>query len=186
MADTPAPAQPYFLQTDRLGFREWREGDLPLALGLWGDPEVTRLIDGRGALTERQVRERLELEIANGQAYGVQYWPIFLRAGGAHVGCCGLRPRDVPAGVYELGVHIRTGHWHQGFAMEAASAVVKYAFGTLGARALFAGHNPNNQRSRRLLERLGFRHTHDEFYPPTGLQHPSYILESPGGRMAGP
>lgn len=179
-------ADPYFLQTERLGFRRWGEDDLALALGLWGDPDVTRLIGARGAFTEQQVRERLELEIANERAYGVQYWPIFLRAGGAHVGCCGLRPRDLPAGIYEFGVHIRTAYWHQGLAMEAGSAVVRYAFGTLGARALFAGHNPQNHRSRRLLEHLGFRHTHDEYYAPTGLQHPSYLLAPPGGRAAEP
>lgn len=186
MADTSVPVRPYFLQTERLGFRRWAPEDLALALGLWGDPDVTRLIDARGALSEQQVRERLELEIANERAYGVQYWPIFLRAGGAHVGCCGLRPRDLPAGIYEFGVHIRTAYWHQGLAMEAGSAVVRYAFGTLGVRALFAGHNPQNHRSRRLLERLGFRHTHDEYYAPTGLQHPSYLLEPPGGRAVEP
>jgi len=31
-------AEPYFLRTERLGFRLWREEDLPLAIGLWGDP----------------------------------------------------------------------------------------------------------------------------------------------------
>ena len=25
-------------------------------------------------------------------------------------------------------------------------------------------------------ERLGFRYTHDEYYEPTGLQHPSYLM----------
>jgi hypothetical protein len=44
-------------------------------------------------------------------------------------------------------------------------------------RALFAGHNPANQASRELLARLGFRYTHDELYPPTGLMHPSYRLD---------
>ncbi len=38
----------YFLRSKRLGFRRWIEDDLDLALGLWGDPTVTRLIDRRG------------------------------------------------------------------------------------------------------------------------------------------
>ena len=29
---------------------------------------------------------------------------------------------------------------------------------------------------RGLLTRLGFVYTHDEFYEPTGLRHPSYML----------
>jgi RimJ/RimL family protein N-acetyltransferase len=42
---------------------------------------------------------------------------------------------------------------------------------------VFAGHNPANTASRGLLARLGFRYTHDELYAPTGLRHPSYLLE---------
>ena len=53
-----------------------------------------------------------------------------------------------------------------------------YAFNTLGVKGLFAGHNPGNAASRRVLEKLGFRYTHDEYYPPTGLNHPSYLLTS--------
>ena len=70
----------YFLTTNRLGFRTWTVEDFDLAYGLWGDLEVTRLIDARGQLTPEQVRERLENEIANQNKYGVQYWPIFLLA----------------------------------------------------------------------------------------------------------
>jgi hypothetical protein len=43
--------------------------------------------------------------------------------------------------------------------------------------ALFTGHNPASDASRARLARLGFRHTHDELYPPTGLLHPSYRLD---------
>ncbi len=166
----------YFMSTNRLGFRRWQEDDFELALALWGDYEVTRLIDARGKLTDEQVRERLGKEIANDAQYGVQYWPIFLLEDGDLVGCCGLRPYDLTKQVYEIGFHIRPKHWRRGFALEAARAVIGYAFGPLKAKGLFAGHNPKNEASRQLLGKLGFRYTHDEFYPPTGLQHPSYWL----------
>ena len=167
----------YFLRSERLGFRSWGAEDLDLAMGLWGDPLVTRLIDSRGQLSSEAVAERLEKEIATFTQFGVQYWPIFLLATHEHVGCCGLRPYDLPAEVYEFGVHIRSRHWGIGYAYESSRAVIDYAFGTLGVRSLFAGHNPKNDASRQLLVKLGFRHTHDEFYPPTGLLHPSYTLE---------
>ncbi len=183
---SPAGGPPYFLQTRRLGFRSWTEQDVGLAVGLWGDPEVTKLI-ARGPLSNEDVQRRLSQEIATEREHGIQYWPIFLLEGGDHVGCCGLRPHDPAARVYELGVHIRMVHWRQGFAVEAASAVIEHAFGRLGAAGLFAGHNPNNHSSRQLLEKLGFRHTHDEYYAPTGLQHPSYALSPPRkGLASGP
>lgn len=171
-----AETNKYFLVTSRLGFRSWREDDLPLALGLWGDYEVTKLIDARGPLTTNQVQDRLIKEIAAEKEHGVQYWPVFLLTTDEHVGCCGLRPYDLTKKIYEIGFHIRSTHWRRGYAAEAARAVMKYAFDTLKACALFAGHHPKNEASRILLEKLGFCYTHDEYYPPTGLKHPSYLF----------
>jgi ribosomal-protein-alanine N-acetyltransferase len=168
----------YFLCTQRLGFRPWREEDINLAQSLWGDPLVTEYIVAQEHLSEDQVKGRLLQEIATAKEHGFQYWPIFLRRSGDHVGCCGLRPYDLPRSVYEFGVHIRSTHWRRGYAFESSCAVIEHAFDTLKVKSLFAGHNPKNEVSRRLLEKLGFRYTHDEFYPPTGLHHPSYVLNA--------
>jgi RimJ/RimL family protein N-acetyltransferase len=164
----------YFLTSARLGFRCWSMEDLPLALALWGDPEVTRLIGG--PLSPAAAERRLRAEIESMTAYGLQYWPIFLLADGAHAGCAGLRPYRPADRIYELGFHLRPAYWGQGLATEAGAAVVAFGFETLGAAALFAGHNPANTTSRRVLEKLGFRFTHEELYAPTGLKHPSYLL----------
>jgi RimJ/RimL family protein N-acetyltransferase len=166
----------YFMTTERLGFRLWSANDLPLTKALWGDPEVTALIGG--PFDEEQVQARLRAEIASMDAHNVQYWPIFLLPSAEHAGCAGLRPYRIEDRVYEIGFHLRPPYWGRGLAQEAARAVVAFAFETLGARALFAGHHPRNSASRRVLEKLGFRHTHDELYPPTGLNHPSYLLQA--------
>lgn len=164
----------YFLKTSRLGFRRWTPEDFPLAVSLWGDPEVTRLTGG--PFSEEKIRARFETELANHTAHRVQYWPIFLLADDDFVGCCGLRPFQLEDGIYETGYHLRPVHWRKGLAVEAARRVVAYAFETAGAKALFAGHHPQNEGSRRVLARLGFRYTHDRFYEPTGLMHPAYLL----------
>lgn len=161
--------------TARLTFRRWTAEDADLASALWGDPAVTAFVAAE-PLTPDAIATRLAAEMALDREHGVQYWPIFLRDGGAFVGCCGLRPYRPAQGVLELGVHLRSRYWGHGYAAEAARAVIAHAFADLGATALFAGHHPDNARSRMLLERLGFRYTHDEPYPPTGRQHPSYLL----------
>ncbi|MBI2619074.1 MAG: GNAT family N-acetyltransferase [Ignavibacteriales bacterium] len=166
----------YFLTTKRLGFRSWNETDNDLAFGLWGDFEITKFIDARGQLSMEQVQEILTKELATARTYGVQYWPVFLLGSGEHVGCCGLRPYKVSEKVYELGVHIRSKFWREGFGTEAVRGIMEYAFTTLGVSALFAGHNPRNESSRSLLDKLGFKYTHTEYYSPTGLHHPSYLL----------
>jgi RimJ/RimL family protein N-acetyltransferase len=164
----------YFLKSARLGFRFWIEEDLTLARKLWGDPEVTAYIGG--PFTPTMARARLAKEIAQQKEYGMQYWPVFLLDRDQHVGCAGLRPYRREERVYELGVHLRRAFWRRGLGQEAARAVIGYAFGTLGADALFARHHPLNEPSRELLLKLGFVRTHEEIYPPTGLMHPSYLL----------
>lgn len=161
--------------TKRLEFRCWTSDDLVLALPLWGDPQVTALIGG--PFTAEAVAQRLSFEMSCMQEHRVQYWPIFLLENGEHAGCAGLRPYDVEKRVYELGVHLRHKFWGQGLAVEAGNAVIRYGFDSLNASALFAGHHPRNDMSRKFLLKLGFSYTHDELYPPTGLNHPSYTLQ---------
>ena len=164
----------YFLRTRRLGFGIWTHADLSLAFGLWGDPEVTRLTGGPFA--PQQVRERLEREINNHEQHGVQYWPIFVLETEEHVGCCGLQPHKPAECIYQLGFQLHVTFWGRGLAYEAAEAVVARAFTILGIPALYAGHHPDNRASRGVLRHVGFRYTHDEFYPPTGQIEPCYLL----------
>jgi ribosomal-protein-alanine N-acetyltransferase len=164
----------FFLTTDRLGFRHWSPDDFALAQALWGDAQVTSPIGG--PFTTGQIEQRLKAEIASMNAYKVQYWPIFLLETDQHAGCAGLRLYQLDQKVYELGFHLRPEYWGLGLAQEAGGAVIAYAFEKLGVEALFAGHHPANSASRRVLTKLGFQFTHEEFYPPTGLRHPSYLL----------
>jgi [ribosomal protein S5]-alanine N-acetyltransferase len=170
-------SRPYFLTTDRLGFGHWTGDDLGLALTLWGDPRVSVWIGG--PFTVEQVKARLDREIEIFEARKVQYWPVFLRKDGELAGCAGLRPYGTGEHVLELGFHFRPQYWGQGLAQEAARAVIAFAFETLGVEGLFAGHHPENAASERLLTKLGFRYTHQEIYPPTGLLNPSYLLKIP-------
>lgn len=176
--------------TERLVWRCWDAGaDAELAAGLWGDDRVTALIGG--PFDASAVAARLAAECQRADDDGVQYWPVFLRdhhaegGFGEHIGAVGLRRYCGNASscdglglVMEIGFHLKPAHWGKGLATEAATAVLAYAFNELKVAAVFAGHNPKNERSRLTLLKLGFTYTHDEFYQPTGLMHPSYILKA--------
>jgi RimJ/RimL family protein N-acetyltransferase len=168
----------FFLTTARLGFSVWSPADLPLARQLWGDPQVTHYICASGVFSEAEIENRLASEIEHYQEYAIQYWPIFHLQTGDLVGCCGLRPFEPENDGYELGFHLRPQFWGQRYAFEAASAVLDYAFMTLYARQIVAGHHPQNAASQKVLERLGFTFVRLVFYPPTGLMHPSYALNA--------
>jgi RimJ/RimL family protein N-acetyltransferase len=133
----------------RLEFRRWGRSDSDLSAQLWSDPLVMRFLGG--AYDAAKLAARLELEIANGTAYGVQYWPLFLKDGGEFAGCCGLKPFEPENAFFEIGFHLRPSFWGAGYAREAAAAVIAFAFDTLGYAALFAGHHPENEPSARPL-----------------------------------
>jgi [ribosomal protein S5]-alanine N-acetyltransferase len=169
--------QDYFMKSARIGFRCWSLDDLPLARELWADIEVTRFLGG--PFPDEEIGQRLEREIARMDAYQFQYWPIYLLSSGEHVGCCGLRPYRPEEQIPELGFHLRPRYWGQGLASEAARTVIHYAFDTIGAKGLSAGHHPDNITSKNLLEKLGFKYTHDEFYAPLQMNLPYYLLTGP-------
>ncbi|WP_317616769.1 GNAT family N-acetyltransferase [Priestia megaterium] len=112
--------------------------------------------------------------------HNIQYWPVFLLQTNEHVGCCGVRPYNIQGKTLEFGIHLKRAYWGRGIAQEASQAVIDYSFTNLEVNSLFAGHNPKNRDSAKLLNKLGFKYTHDEFYKPTGLQHPSYVLTKEG------
>lgn len=166
----------FFLKTKRLGFSVWSEKDIIDASELWGNPEVTKFIVANGKMSKEQIHQRLKKEIETNNNANVQYWPIYLIETNQNVGCCGLRPYDPENNIFEMGIHLKEKYWGKGFAQEACLAVIEYAFNTLETNGLFTGHNPKNTASAQLLKKLGFTYTHDQFYPPTGLHHPSYLM----------
>lgn len=163
----------YFLASSRLGFDSWIN-NRQYFNELYENNDVTCYIGG--PFNADQIEARYQRELTNIQIHGIQYWPLFLLDSGEFIGCCGLRPYS--ESVYELGFHLLPGYWGKGYGLEAANRVIEYAFSneSLHAEALFAGHNPNNVGSEALLRKLKFTCIGTQFYEPTGLQHPSYLL----------
>jgi RimJ/RimL family protein N-acetyltransferase len=84
---------------------------------------------------------------------------------GAVIGCVVLH-RDWPptlqtwpafAGETEIVIALKEEHWGQGYAREAVEAALAYASGTLGTRRIVTLVDEPNERSRKLMQRCGFR-----------------------------
>jgi len=100
---------------------------------------------------------------------------IGIEAGtGTAVIWCGLHDIDWQGYQCDTGYWVRKRAQGQGFATEAANALVRYAFGALGMRRIGLTHSGGNEASRRIAERLGFSFE--------GIQRGANIL--PGGKFA--
>ena len=82
---------------------------------------------------------------------------VFERTGGALIGGCGLHTRSGP-GSRELGYWLRSDRWGQGLATELGAALTRVAFEVDEVERVDLRCAPDNRRSARVAEKLGFRH----------------------------
>lgn len=88
---------------------------------------------------------------------------------GALIGLCSVRRAQ--QGAWELGYWLGKPYWRQGYATEAARAVMRYAFEEMAAQRLVAGWFCDNPASGRVLEKLGFESTGVTQSPSLGRGH---------------
>lgn len=166
--------QQYIFKTERIGLSIWKEDDLELARSVWGNKDIMRLLSSNGYYTDQQIKTRLDTELDNNNLYNVQYWKLYELSTSQFVGCCGLKPYKDKEVAYELGFQLLPQYWGKGYAGECAIFCITHALNNLQAKNIYARHHPDNDASRNLLRKLGFKQIDTIFYEPTGLDHPFY------------
>ena len=86
---------------------------------------------------------------------------------GEIIGGCGYHSRD---GAPEIGYWFGVPFWGNGYATEAARALIDHAFGDRGHQMLLAGARISNPASRRVLEKCGFQWTGVGLYRIRAIQ----------------
>jgi RimJ/RimL family protein N-acetyltransferase len=147
------------LETERLLLRPWRVGEALVLRELWTerDPRVPphRRIDAVGRPTVAELEESIRADRPTSTGLPA----IEPKAGGDVVGYCGLVDSDRgPAGEPELAFELLRRARGQGYATEAAWAVLDWARSS-GFERLWATVWDWNTASRRVLDRLGFTET---------------------------
>ncbi len=144
------------LRTQRLLLRPFRASDVPDIVRLAGAREVAATTARiPHPYTEADARHFLE-HLQKDKDFGFAF-AITRQETGELVGGVGLHPvPGQPRG--ELGYWIGVPYWGNGYATEAAGAVVAFGFDVLKLHRIFAGYFKGNEASRRVLEKLGFIH----------------------------
>jgi [ribosomal protein S5]-alanine N-acetyltransferase len=146
------------LATPRLELRELALSDAQFLVRLLNDPSWLENIGDRGVRSQRDAEDYLRSNIrAQYQAHGYGLYALQLKSTRLPIGICGLLRREFLPGA-DLGFALLPDFVGQGYASEAARAVMAYAQGKLGIARLYAIVSRGNHRSVRLLGQLGFRH----------------------------
>jgi RimJ/RimL family protein N-acetyltransferase len=143
------------LETDRLSLRRLTADDAAFILELVNDPDWLQFIGDRGVHTLADARDYiLNGPVAMYQRVGFGLFLVELKQHATPIGICGLIERPGLADI-DIGFAFLPAFRAHGYAYESASAMLKYAQGTLGLRRVVAITAPDNQRSIRLLTKLG-------------------------------
>lgn len=145
------------LDTERLSLRWLTEDDAPLMLTIWNDPAFIKHVGDRGIRTVEQAVEALrDGALAQYRDHGLGPYRLVLKGTGETVGICGLFQRDHLEHP-DIGYSLLPGFRARGYALEAALAVQEHAREHMGLSCLTAIVTPVNERSVRLLEKLGMQ-----------------------------
>ena len=150
----PAP----ILLTPRLAIRAFTLDDAPFIVELLNDPGWLKNIGDRGVRTLDDAREYLRKgPLAAAERHGFALWAVRQHdVDGAPIGMCGLVRRDGLDDV-DLGYAFLPAARGQGFAREAAAAVLAHGFERLGLTRIVAITSVDNAASGRVLEAIGMR-----------------------------
>ncbi|MFA5006940.1 MAG: M3 family oligoendopeptidase [Candidatus Izemoplasmatales bacterium] len=152
------------LLTDRLVLRDWTLADAADLFAYASTPTVGPAAGwaphGDLAESERIIRHFIE---------AADVWAIEERATGRVVGSVGLHPRSklADAPVAELGYVLSPEREGRGYMTEACQAVLEHAFRDRGLPEVYVAHFVGNDKSRRVIARLGFRPAGDILYETT-------------------
>lgn len=155
-------------ESERLTLRRAWPGDAAFLLQLLNQRSWIDHIGDRHVRTPEQARRYIEARmVAPIDTLGYGMYVVELKADRTAVGLCGLVKREELPDP-DLGFALLDAYGGHGYAVEAATAVVRHARETLGIPRLLAITTPANGRSGRLLAKLGFHLQHAPHVTPGG------------------
>lgn len=145
------------LETERLDLRPFTTDDAPFVLTLLNEPSFLRFIGDKKVRNLEDARQYLlNGPIASYNVHGFGILLVELKDTNIPIGMCGLIKREeLPEP--DIGFAFIPDYWRQGFAFEAATAVMNDARARLKLTHILAIVNPDNESSIKLLERLGLK-----------------------------
>lgn len=142
--------------TERLIIRTFDTHDAAFILALLNEPAWLRYIGDKQVRNEEDAINYIHnVPLKSYRDNGFGLWKVELKDSGEPVGMCGLIRREALRHE-DIGFAFLAAHNGKGYASEAAHAVIEYARTALGFHKLLAIANEDNDRSIRLLEKLGF------------------------------
>ena len=167
------------ISTERLTIRRLAQDDFADLCEMLCDPDV--MYAWEHTFTEAQVLEWIDRQHVRYEQTGVGVFAAIDNETGVMVGQFGLVWADIEGeNVLELTYMLKKSHFGKGFAVEGSKACLDYAFKEMGVDKVYAPIRPENQPSRKVAEKLGFKVCGEyvKHYNGKNMPHLIYVLDS--------
>ncbi len=157
------------MHTLRLRLRPWRQSDFAPFAALNADPAVMEHFPAPLSQAESDaLAERIQAAM---EERGWGLWAVEILGGEPFIGFVGLSIPRFEAHFtpcVEIGWRLARSAWGRGYATEAAQAALEFGFCNLGLGEIVSFTSAQNDRSRRVMERLQMTHN-----PADDFDHPA-------------
>ena len=136
-----------FVKDDWQAVLEYQSDPLYLRYYEWTERTPEAVQEFVGWFLDHQKQEpRIKFQLA-----------IVLKSTNQLIGNCGIRMDKPNALQADIGYELDPKHWNQGYATEAAHAIVDFGFSTFGLHRVWSWCVADNLSSAHVLEKLGMR-----------------------------
>ncbi len=150
------------LETERLILRLLDERDVDAIHQMRSDANVMRFI--REPQSREESANWVELVSSRWADEKIGFCAMIERSSEKFIGWCGLWQLK-ETGEIEVGYAVGKSFWGKGYATEAATRFLDFAFEKLQLEKVVAVTRPENAASRRVMEKIGMRYDYTgEFY----------------------
>lgn len=145
------------LETERLILRRYTVQDAPAMFRNWAsDPEVTKYLTWPVHTSVEVTRGLIgNYWIPEYERSDTYHWGLELKQTGELIGDIAAVHIAEPIAEAELGWCMGRAWWGNGYMPEAARAVVNYLFDEAGFNRVMAGHDVDNPKSGRVMQKIG-------------------------------
>ena len=146
------------LETERLRTREITVADAEFVLSLLNEPAFIQNIGDRKVRDSDGARKYIEEKFIGGyRQFNFGMYAVELKNGDVPIGICGFVKRpNLPAA--DIGFAFLSEFWKQGYALEAAAAMLDYGRKGLNFQEILAITALDNEGSIKLLKKIGFEY----------------------------
>jgi len=170
----PLPiSTPYIFKSQRLGFRQWKQSDVPLFIEMNADERVMEFFT-RTKTPEETIELVNKVDIFF-QENKFCFYAVDELSSQSFIGFIGFWKPDFEASFtpcVEIGWRLRTEFWNKGLATEGAKRCLEYGFSNLKFSSVYSFTAKLNTRSEKVMKKIGMTKTGEFNHPKVGLSDP--------------